>query len=177
MSRVARLLPLFVGAVLLALVVSTLYREATAGSTLATSATPSTGLPGVASQVLAHASPIAAPDKELAAARVTIQPGASIPTHQHPGTQVAAIVSGSLTYTVLTGEVPVTRAAIGTPAPAELVHAGQTVVLQPGDFVVEQPGALHRARNEGREPVVIILATLFSPDQPRTIFAPATPAA
>jgi quercetin dioxygenase-like cupin family protein len=177
MPRPVRLLPHVVATLLLALLVSAMVRESAAGSSPASSTTPSAGLPGVTSKVLAHASPLAAPDKELSAVRVTIQPGASIPAHEHPGTQVAAILSGSLTYTVLTGEIPVTRGATGTPSPAEVVRAGQTVVLQPGDFVVEEPGALHMARNEGSEPVVISLATLFPPGQPRTIFAQATPAA
>ena len=55
------------------------------------------------------------------------------------------------------------------------MSAGNTVVLRAGDSVPEQPGAFHQARNTGDEPVVILLATLFASDQPRTIFVAATP--
>ena len=143
--------------------------------TTAANGTPVAGLPGVSSEVLARAAPDAAPAEELAVGRATIAPGASIPPHEHPGTQVAAIVSGELTYTVLSGEVPVRRAGTtGTPvatAAGNAIAAGETVVLRPGDAITERPGALHTARNAGTEPVVIALATLFDRDRPRTIFA------
>lgn len=141
-------------------------------------ATPPSGLPGVTSDVLGRGLPPAAPGQELAIGRVTIAPGASIPTHEHPGTQVAAIVGGELTYTVLTREVALTRAGgptAGTPAATEAILAGETVILRAGDSVVEQVGAIHMARNEGTEPVVILVSTLFETGEPRTIFVSATP--
>ena len=143
------------------------------GSSVATS------LPGIMSEVLGRRTPVLAPRAELAVGRVTIAPGASIPPHEHPGTQVAAIVAGELTYTVLTGEVAVTAgdAPFGpaTPTVVESILAGETRVLRPGDAVVEQPGAIHTARNAGAEPVIIVLSTLFEPGQPRTMFVSATP--
>ena len=136
-------------------------------------------LPGVAGAVLGRGRPAAVPQLELAVGQVTIAPGATIPPHEHPGTQVAVIVAGELAYTVLSGEVALTRgdrpAVGGTPVAADAIVAGQTVVLRMGDSVVEQPGALHTARNAGTEPVVIILSTLFEPGAPRTIFVAATP--
>ena len=135
--------------------------------------TPPAGLPGVVSEVLARGLPATAAGQELAIGRVSIAPGASIPTHEHPGTQVASIVSGELTYSVLTGEVPLTRA--GSDGSAEPIRAGQTVVLRAGDAIVEQPGAIHQAHNAGTEPVVILLATLFEAGQPRTLFVAGTP--
>jgi len=136
-------------------------------------ATPLAGPPGIASRIFAAATPAAVADPELALGRVVVDPGATIPPHEHPGTQLATIASGDLTYTVLTGEVVVV-AADGW---RRSVPAGETVVLRPGDAVIEQPGALHTARNEGGAPVVIILATLFPAGAPRAIYqSSATPA-
>jgi quercetin dioxygenase-like cupin family protein len=138
----------------------------------ATLATPvAGGLPGVASEVLGRGESASAPGQELAVARVTIAAGAAIPEHEHPGTQVAAIIAGELTYTVVTGEVPVTRAG----GEIETVGAGQTVTLRPGDSLVEQPGVRHHAENNGPATVEIALATLFPPDEPRTIFVTPAP--
>ena len=149
--------------------VSGVGSRAESAATLATPA--ASGLPGVTSEVLGRGVSSSAPGEELAVARVTIAPGAAIPEHEHPGTQVAAIVAGELTYTVVTGEVPVTRAG----GEVESIGAGQTVTLRPGDSLVEQPGVRHHAENNGAETVEISLATLFPPDQPRTIFVTPTP--
>ncbi len=136
------------------------------------------GLPGVTSEVLGSGAADAAPGHELAVGRVTIAPGATIPPHVHPGTQVATIISGELTYTVLSGAIPVTAAdAGGSDDPPRLVAAGETVVLRAGYSVAEQPGAAHTAHNAGSEPVVILLATLFPTGERRTILVDATPAA
>ena len=135
-------------------------------------ATPAAALPGVTSEVLGRTAAADAPGRELALARVTVAPGATIPPHEHPGPQVASIEAGELTYTVLIDEVGLTRASGET----EAIGAGQTVVLRAGDVVVEEPGALHTARNAGTETVVILLSTLFAAGEPRTIFV-ATPVA
>ena len=131
-------------------------------------ATPS--VPAVVRDVLAADLPAAAPGQELQLVRYIIQPETRLATHVHPGTQIASIASGVLTYTVLTGEVPVLRAvADGTPIPAETVRAGQTTHLHPGDAVVERPGAVHFGENRGSEPVVILAATLLTAGQPAAI--------
>jgi quercetin dioxygenase-like cupin family protein len=102
--------------------------------------------------------------------RYVIQPGTTLATHVHPGVQIAAIASGRLTYTVLRGEVPVTRAATaGTPGPTETIAAGEVTTLGPGDAVVEYPGAVHFGRNDGAEPVVILASTLLAAGQPPAI--------
>jgi hypothetical protein len=75
-----------------------------------------------------------------------------------------------LTYTVLSGEIRVERAASnGTPGPVELLMAGETTVLRPGDAVIETEGMLHFGENLGSEPVVILAATLLEADQPPSI--------
>lgn len=138
----------------------------------------STTTPAVSSQILATGLPLAAPGETLYLYRVTIEPGARIVPHTHPGTQVASIVAGDLTYTVLQGEVSITRAASGgTPGPTERATSGQEVVLRPGDALVERAGMVHQARNDGGEPVVILISSLFPTGEPlsRPATAPATP--
>ena len=138
---------------------------------------PAAGLPGVTSEVLGRTDPAEALGRELALGRVTLAPGAVIPPHEHPGTQLATIVAGELTYTVLTNEVQLARASAGggTAAATEGIAAGETVAIRPGDVVVEVPGAIHTARNNGDEPVVILLSTLFPIGATRTQFV-GTPA-
>ncbi len=150
--------------------------RATPVSLLARQATPGTA-PAVSAEVLAHGTPAAATDQEISLARVTIPPGATIPAHEHPGLQLASILSGTLSYTVLTGEVTLNRAATGgTPGPVERITAGQTAAIRPGDWVAETPGNIHMAQNAGAEPVVILISRLFTAGAPASIQAPATPA-
>jgi len=139
--------------------------------------TPAAGLPGVTSEVFGRTEPEEALGQELALGRVTLAPGAVIPPHEHPGTQLAAIMAGELAYTVLTNEVRLVRATVdgGAPAATEGIVAGETVALRPGDVVVEVPGAVHTARNDGDEPVEILLSTLFPIGATRTQFV-GTPA-
>lgn len=136
--------------------------------------------PPVSSQILATGLPPAAPGETMYLYRVMVQPGARIVPHTHPGTQVASIAAGELTYTVLQGEVTITRAASeGTPGPTERATSGQEIVLRPGDALVEQAGMIHQARNDGSEPVVILISSLFPTGEPlsRPADPPATPVA
>ncbi len=132
-------------------------------------ATPAAG-PAVVREVLGQGLPAAAPGQALALVRYTIPPATTLPPHVHPGVQVAHIVSGRLTYTVLTGEAPVTWSAGGRqPGRTETIAAGGVTELGPGDAVVEYPGVAHFGRNDGTEPVVILASTLLAADQPAAI--------
>lgn len=134
----------------------------------ASPATPTSALPGVFSEIIVAASPVPVADPELTIGRVVLTNGAIIPPHEHPGTQVATILEGELTYTVLTGTVAVT----GKDGVRLSLDHGETITLRPGDAVVEQPGAVHTARNEGSTPVVILLSTLFPAGAPRALYRP-----
>jgi quercetin dioxygenase-like cupin family protein len=139
-------------------------------------ATPQAPAPVViASEVFAHVAPAGVDDPELALARVTIMPGAAIPPHHHPGTQIAIVVQGDLTYEVFTGEVLLYRAGDHDAAP-DSIAAGETALVQSGDTVVEPPESIHQGRNEGAAPITIYLSTLFPAGAPRSIVAEATPA-
>ena len=83
--------------------------------------------------------PDTAPGQRLGLWRVTIPAGASLPAHWHPGHQLARIETGTLTYTILTGELTILHPD-GTTTTAT---AGQTVDIPAGTSVVEQPGAEH----------------------------------
>lgn len=133
------------------------------------SATP-TASSGVTRSVLIGATPASAPDQRLELVRYVIEPGTALPPHVHPGTQLASIAAGELTYTVVSGEIRVERAgAGGTPGPVEVLTAGETTVLRPGDAVIETEGMVHFGENRGTEPVVILAATLLEAGQPPSI--------
>ena len=138
-------------------------------------ATPEAAAPVViSSEVFAQALPAAVRDAELAIGRVTIMPGAVIPVHYHPGTQVAVVVQGELTYTVFTGDV-LWRRAESDASGGEAIAIGETVKVRTGDALVESPGSRHQGRNNGSVPVVIYLSTLFPAGAPRSIIVEGTP--
>ena len=90
--------------------------------------------------------------------------------HRHPGTQIAFIQKGTLTYTVGTGAVNVYRgAADRNPRVVRRVAAGQTGKVRAGEWVIEQPRVVHFGANEGERPVLILLATLFENGSPPSI--------
>jgi quercetin dioxygenase-like cupin family protein len=124
-------------------------------------------------QALAQSdAPRGAPGKSLGLARVTIPPGAKLPLHYHEGTQAAYIDEGTLTYTVEEGSVEVSSGSPEEdPESVRTISAGETGTIEAGQWIVEQESVIHRARNEGDEPIVILLATLLREGAP-----PATPA-
>jgi quercetin dioxygenase-like cupin family protein len=159
-------LTLVLWVVLAIVVAATQGKGDSAGSVLAT---PASGK-GLSRIVLVGATPAAAPDKSLQLSQITIEPGTKLPLHEHPGTQLASIVSGELHYFVVTGEVQVQRgAADGSPDSVETLAAGENTILKPGDAVIEREGVHHYAENQGSEPVVILTASLFAADQPASI--------
>jgi quercetin dioxygenase-like cupin family protein len=122
--------------------------------------------PSIVRTLLGQTEPTVAEGETLGLWQYVIPAGAELAPHTHPGDQVARIVSGMLTYEVVSGEAQVLR----RDGASETVGAGSSVTLVPGDTVVESPGMVHFASNAGRRPVVIISATLFE-----TGAEPATP--
>ncbi len=150
--------------------------QGSAPESLAQDATPEATSPvAISSEVLGRAVPVAIEDPELALGRVTIMPGAAIPTHYHPGTQIGVVVQGELTYEVFTGEVAWHQSDDPAGQPI-VIGPGETVVVRPGDALVETPGSTHQGRNAGDVPLVIYLSSLFPADAPRSIVVNATPA-
>jgi quercetin dioxygenase-like cupin family protein len=108
--------------------------------------------------------------RTLALSRVTIRPGATIPLHHHPGTQVSYVDRGTLTYSVETGSVKVMKGASDDhPKVVRKIRAGQTGRIEAGRWIVEQPNEKHHAANRGDRRVVIYLSTLFPKGAPPSI--------
>lgn len=114
--------------------------------------------------------PAGAKGRTLGLSRVDVQPGAQLALHRHPGVQIARIEQGVLTYTVVTGAVNVWR---GNPevkaTKVRTIRAGQTAPIRTGQWIVEKPGTIHRARNRGKKTIVLYVATLFRNGAPPAI--------
>jgi mannose-6-phosphate isomerase-like protein (cupin superfamily) len=142
---------------------------------LAQNATPeAVSPPVITSELLGRAVPAAVEKPELALARVTVMPGAVLPVHHHPGTQIGVVVQGELTYTVFTGEIKWYRSDAATDEP-RIIGPGETVVVGVGEALVESPDSIHQGRNNSSVPLVIYLSTLFPAGAPRAIVVEATP--
>jgi quercetin dioxygenase-like cupin family protein len=117
---------------------------------------------GVTRTQLGRTDPANAPGHTLYLEQVTIAPGVKLPEHFHQGTQVARVVSGVLTYNVISGTVTVTRADGRT----EEASGPKEVRVGPGESVTETAGLVHFGANDGKRPVVIELAALLEQGAP-----------
>jgi quercetin dioxygenase-like cupin family protein len=114
--------------------------------------------------------PAGAKGRTLGLSRVDVQPGAQLALHRHPGVQIARIEQGVLTYTVVTGAVNVWRGNPEVKAKkVRTIRAGQTAPIRTGQWIVEKPGTIHRARNRGKKTIVLYVATLFRNGAPPAI--------
>lgn len=143
-----------------------------AGSLLPTAFGKTVAAPSVLRNALAETSKVqGAPNRTLVLSRVEVEPGAELALHHHMGTQIARIEAGVLTYTVRRGSVIVRRGESDRdPKVVRTIEEGQTGRIHPGQWIVEQPAAIHQAANRGSESVVIYLAALLKKGAP-----PATP--
>jgi hypothetical protein len=119
--------------------------------------------------------PSLAPGMTLELGRLTWEPGFTIAMHTHPAIDAIYVLSGSVAWSVEDGTAQVTRATVaGTPGPTETLEAGGEAVLELGDaitFDYPKTGMYHGARVVGDAPVVMLLATLYDPSKPLTVFA------
>ena len=114
--------------------------------------------------------PAGGPGRTLGLSRVAIPAHTRLGLHRHPGTQIAYIQKGTLTYTVRTGMVSVYRGeADQNPQVVRRVGAGQTGEVRAGEWVIEPPSAVHFGANHDDVPVRILLATLFKTGRPPSI--------
>jgi quercetin dioxygenase-like cupin family protein len=114
--------------------------------------------PGVTAEVLAAAPSAVAPDQTVYVARFIFQPGASIFPHNHPGTTVLGVISGTLGWTLKAGKAHVIRhAGAGAAGPIEeLTEPGADVVLKAGDAIYYETDVVHTARGAGKTPAVVL---------------------
>jgi quercetin dioxygenase-like cupin family protein len=129
-------------------------------------------VPSVVRNALAQTSKVQGPPgRTMVLSRVAVDPGAELALHHHLGTQVARVQEGVLTYTVREGSVVVRRGESDQyPRVVRTIAAGQTGRIRAGEWIVEQPSAIHQAANRGTQRVVIYIATLLEKGAP-----PATP--
>lgn len=113
--------------------------------------------------------PVGAKGRTLGLTRVLIPAKASLALHHHPGTQIAYIEAGTLTYTVKKGATSVYRGDAEKRRLVRTIRAGQTARISQGHWLVEQPSSVHRARNGGNGTIAIYLATLFPNGAPPSI--------
>lgn len=113
---------------------------------------------------------VGASGRTLGLSRVVIPPGTKLALHRHEGTQIARIVKGTLTYTVVSGSAELYDGEPGIDAAlTNEIDTGETVKVKAGQWLVEPPTDIHRAANKGRAPIVILLSTLFSNGAPPSI--------
>lgn len=127
--------------------------------------------------------PSLAPGMVLELGRLTWEPGFTIAMHTHPNANDASyVLSGSVAWSIDSGTAEVTRAMVdGTPGPVEVLQPGGEAVLEAGDSIIfEYPktNQMHAARVVGDQPVVMLIATIYDPNKPFTVFpeGSATPA-
>jgi quercetin dioxygenase-like cupin family protein len=129
------------------------------------------GAPTAKREALAQSTkPKGAKGRTLGLSKVVIPAGAQLALHRHAGTQIARVVSGTLTYTVRNGKVRVRRGPAEDPTFVRTIKAGQTGKIGAGQWIVEQPSDIHMAANNSKGKIVIYLATLL-----RTGAPPSTP--
>jgi quercetin dioxygenase-like cupin family protein len=114
--------------------------------------------PGVTAEVVAASPSALAPGQTVYVARFVFQPGAAIFPHNHPGTTVLGVVSGSFGWTLKAGIAHVIRGAgAGATGPVEdLTEPGTDVILKPGDAIFYETDVVHTARGAGDTEAVVL---------------------
>ena len=141
-----------------------------ASGALATAALRATPKPVQRLPLAETDSPAGGKGRTLGLSKVLIPAGAAISLHHHPGTQVAYIASGTLTYSVRKGGVTLMSGTPGeSPKVVRRIGPGESGQIPTGDWIVEQPTTIHSAVNRSGKTIVIYLATLFPIGSPAAI--------
>ncbi|ADB51104.1 cupin domain-containing protein [Conexibacter woesei] len=154
------------------LLVAALVLSAAAGAYATTVLRAAADAPVVRTALAEARDPAGAPGRTLGLSRVTVDPGAQLALHRHPGVQIATIARGTLSYWVVRGSVTVRRGDPDAPGGARVVRtigAGEKGKVRTGDWIVENPGTIHRAANEGRVEIEILISSLFKDGEPPAI--------
>lgn len=98
--------------------------------------------------------------------RITMDPGASIPAHSHPGDVVVVVDGGAFTTEFTQGRGTLARYG----QDAQAIVPGTAHVLTPGDSLAYGGASAHTMVNAGDEPVVLLVAALLDPSQDGFLF-------
>ena len=149
------------GLVVMAVLVST-----SCGSTSAPTKprpTASSTAVDVQREVMGTADPPNARGESLSMTRVTFPPGYRIPTHTHPGTQLAFVERGTLTYEVVRGGSVTIHRSDGT---TQRLGPGDRTKIPAGSWLVELPGVVHYGWNQTSAEVVVLTSALLGKGKP-----------
>lgn len=123
--------------------------------------------PGVTAEVFAAVPSDRAPDQTVYLARFVFQPGSEIFPHNHPGTAVLTVESGTWGWTLLEGTAHVVRgAAAGNTEVEDITEPGTEVMLEVGDAIYYEDDVVHTARGAGDDETVLWATGVFTPGEP-----------
>jgi quercetin dioxygenase-like cupin family protein len=128
-------------------------------------ATPAGEAPPLILESLGSAPSPDAPGMMLVLLRATLAPGAGLPAHVHPGQFIVAVESGTAAYSIVSEEGESGRGRFGTATASEVISPGTEVMLGPGEWIIEESGIVHTARNAGDEPLVLLISGLVTADE------------
>ncbi len=128
---------------------------------------PADPMAGVKTEALGSLPSAGAPGYTLVFLRITMQPGAKIPAHSHPGDVVVVVQSGKFGTAFVRGEGTVTRAVEAGATPTTMtLKAGDSAVLLAGDSLAYGGSAGHTMSNAGDTPLVLLVSALLANGQP-----------
>jgi mannose-6-phosphate isomerase-like protein (cupin superfamily) len=136
-------------------------------------------LAGTTVEVIGGIEPLMAEGRMLVLLKITMEPGAEIDAHSHPGAVVIMVDSGVFETTFIHGEGVVTRASTdGTPGATEQAATDVEIVMNPGDSLAYDQTAGHTMVNGSDEPLVLLVSALLASDEQGFLFEDhGTPAA
>ena len=153
-------------AIAFASAVSILAADSPVAGQVATPQAAAEGFPlpaGVTAERLAAgpAEPLPPAPLVLELVRFTFAPGAVLQlSAESPSLALVSVAAGTLTARIA-APVMITRAApMGTPSTPEAIAAGTAFRAGPGDAFVAPPQVAVEARNDGAEPLVLLMAVL-----------------
>jgi quercetin dioxygenase-like cupin family protein len=135
----------------------------------ATAALRATPKPAVRDPLASVSNPINGKGETLGLDKVTIPVGTVLALHHHPGSDIAYVQQGELTYSVKSGHVTVMSGPASAPRVVRQISAGQTGTLKAGDWIAENPSVIHHAANNGKQPIVIYISWLYPIGAPAAI--------
>jgi hypothetical protein len=138
--------------------------------------------PGVTAEVFAAVPSDRAPDQTVYLARFVFEPGSEIFPHNHPGTAVLGVESGTWGWTLLEGIAHVVRgAAAGNTEVEDITEPGIEVLLEVGDAIYYEEDVVHTAHGAGDDETVVWASGVLTAGEPLLMpvdmeMAPATSA-